>query len=149
MISALGGDTFVDSLIRRWTGASPTSQSQVLIGIEVYKSYFKKASVIAASCADYRAAALVDAPEQEQDQKEGRKIKCPTLVVYSEAYLGARYDVGAVWNDWVGGSKGGKGAGLRTLAVGNGAGHFLCEEVPEEVTKGVVKWVREVLGVDC
>lgn len=146
MITALGGDVFVDTMIRKWAGASPTSQSQISIGIDVYKSYFKKSSVIAASCADYRAGALVDAPEQEKDQKEGRKVMCPTLVVYSEAYMGTRYNVREVWNDWVDGSKGAK---LRTLAVGNGAGHFFCEEVPEEVTKGVVGWIREVLGVDC
>lgn len=149
MISALGGDIFVDTMILKWTGRSATSQAQVSFGIEVYKNYFKKASVIAASCADYRAGALVDAPLQVKDQEEGRKIRHPTLVIYSEAYLGARYDVLAVWNDWVEGSKEEKGVGLRAMAVGNGVGHFLCEEAPEEVTKGVVEWVRDVLGVGC
>lgn len=148
MISALGGDVFVDTMILKWTGRSATSQAQVSLGIEVYKNYFKKASVIAASCADYRAGALVDSPLQVKDQEEGRKIRHPTLVIYSEAYLGARYDVLAVWNDWVEGSKE-KGARLRAMAVGNGVGHFLCEEAPEEVTKGVVEWVRDVLGVGC
>lgn len=149
MISALGGDIFVDTMILKWTGRSATSQSQVSLGIEIYKNYFKNASVIAASCADYRAGALVDAPLQVKDQEEGRKIYCPVLVVYSETYLGARYDVLAVWNDWVEGSKGENGTRLRAMAVGNGVGHFLCEEAPEEVTKGMVEWVRGVLGVDC
>lgn len=149
MISALGGDVFVDTMILKWTGRSTASQAQVSLGIEVYKNYFKKASVIAASCADYRAGALVDAPLQAKDQEEGRKIRYPTLVIYSEAYLGARYDVLAVWNDWVGGSKEEKGKRLRTMAIGNGVGHFMCEEAPEEVTKGMVEWVRDVLGVGC
>lgn len=149
MISALGGDVFVDTMIPKWAGGSAISQSQISLGIEVYKNYFKKASVIAASCADYRAAALVDAPLQVNDQEEGRKIRHPTLIIYSEAYLGARYDVLAVWNDWVEGSKGGEGTRLRTMAVGNGVGHFMCEEAPEEVTKGVVEWVRGVLRVNC
>lgn len=149
MISALGGDVFVDTMILKWTGGSATSQSQVSLGIEVCKGYFKRASVIAASCADYRAAALVDAPLQVNDQEEGRKIRHPTLIIYSEAYLGARYDVLTVWNDWVEGSKGGEGTRLRTMAVGNGVGHFMCEEAPEEVTKGMIEWVRGVLGVNC
>lgn len=141
MIEALGGDIFVDSLIRKWTGTS--GESQVSLSIPIYAAYFKRPSIIAASCADYRAGALVDAPEQVADQKKGRKISCPTYVLYSEGYLGSRYEVGKVWNDWV---DGGKGL-LRVEGVGNGVGHFLCEEAPEEVTNGVLRWIRKSLGV--
>lgn len=116
-------------------------------GMDVYRTYFKKDSVIAASCADYRAGALIDAPQQEEDQNEGRKIQCPTLVLYSEIYLGSRYDVGKVWNDWVEGGKGVEGR-LETRAVGNGVGHFLCEEAPEEIVDGAMGWIRGVLGVN-
>lgn len=89
----------------------------------------------------------MDSPLQVEDQKKGRKIRCPTLVIYSEAYLGARYDILAVWNDWAEGSKGEKG--LRTMVIENGVGHFMCEEVPEEAPEGVVVWVKNVLGVGC
>lgn len=141
MIGALGGDVFVDNMIRKWTGVS--GEPQVSLGIPIYAAYFKRPSVIAASCADYRAGALVDAPEQVADQKGGRKINCPTYVLYSEGYLGSRYEVEKVWNDWVHGSKG----LLSTKGVGNGVGHFLCEEAPEEVTNGLLGWIRKYLGV--
>lgn len=107
--------------------------------LAVYSAHFEKTSVVAASCADYRAAAMVDAAEEEADKVEGRKIGVPTLVLFSKAYLGARYDVEGVWREWVEEGK--------LVARGlEGVGHFLFEEDPE-LAYGIVRgWVEDVLA---
>ncbi|RPA95590.1 hypothetical protein L873DRAFT_1829789 [Choiromyces venosus 120613-1] len=102
MISALGGDKFIESLITAWS---------------------------LTSCADYRAGALIGAPQDEEDQRNGRKIEVPVLVLYSEKYLGCR-----------------KGS-LMVGGIGNDAGHFFLEEEPEIVAGHVNKWLKESVGL--
>jgi len=43
----------------------------------------------------------VDFTEQVKDQKEGRKLKVPTLVIYAKDYIGSRFDFWDVWKEWV------------------------------------------------
>jgi hypothetical protein len=61
---------------------------------------------------------MEDSKLQEEDQKEGRKIESDVLVIYSNDYLGARYDVRQVWSEWTG-----KGR-LEVLGIEGGVGHF-------------------------
>lgn len=86
-------------------------------------------SVISATCDDYRAG-VEDAEEQERDQREANKIDCDVLAVYSSDYLGMRYDVKKVWNEWMG-----KG-NLQILGIA-GVGHFIAEERPEPVAEAI------------
>jgi pimeloyl-ACP methyl ester carboxylesterase len=136
------GDEFIETMIKTWGGKTTENQARLDAGMEVYKRYFREKSVVYASCADYRAGALIDARQDDEDQREGRKIKVPTLVLYSEKYLGSRYDVEAVWSEWVGSKE-----SLKVRGIGNEAGHFIVEEQPEEVTEYVVKWLKEDLGL--
>jgi len=146
MIAAFGGDNYIEGMIGKWsgiglqgTGEGHTSPED---GISVYKSHFQKQSVINASCADYRAAALVDSKQQTEDQAAGRKIKIPLLVLFSETYLGSRYDVSAVWKEWVA-----EDCSLTTIPIKNKVGHFMSEESPDKVSALLKEWINGVLGV--
>jgi len=141
-IAALGGPKYIDNMIGAWSGQLMGDHTTPEEGVSVYMKHFEKQSVIDASCADYRAAALVDHPEQVKDQEEGRKVEVPTLVVYSKKYLGSRYDVPAVWKEWVK-----EGTSLTTHGVEGGVGHFIPEEAPEELVATLQKWMDEVLAV--
>ena len=59
-----------------------------------------------------------------EDQKNGKKITVPTLVMFSKAKLGSGLDVAGIWKDWVEPE-----SILETIGIGNGHGHYLPEEV--------------------
>jgi pimeloyl-ACP methyl ester carboxylesterase len=98
----------------------------------IYFTLFKSASVIEATCDDYRAGAQEDVEEQERDQKTETKIDVDVLAAYSQEYLDSRYDCKKVWSEWVSG----KGT-LETLGI-EGVGHFVAEEAPEETADAIV-----------
>jgi hypothetical protein len=102
---------------------------------EVYADFFKNESLIRATCEDYRAGAEEDVQLQEEDQKLGRKIDVNVLAMYSKDYLGSRYDVRKVWEEWM---KDGSKNKLDVLLVGGGAGHFIAEEASEEAASAVL-----------
>ena len=67
--------------LNRWIGKSLAGQEKFKEhdAIEVYADAFKAESVSRATCDYYRAGAMEDAQLQEEDQKEGRKIKSDVL----------------------------------------------------------------------
>lgn len=79
------------------------------------------AATIHASCEDYRAGATIDLVHDREDA--GHLITCPVLVLWSATGLGSSYDVLELWQaeaDDV------RGHGVE-------CGHFLAEEVPEQI----------------
>lgn len=93
--------------------------------------------MIEATCKDYEAGATVDVKAQAEDQKEGRKIGCALLLIYSEGYIGKRYDVPGEWKDWVV-----EGVEVKSHALGDGVGHFAPEEAPEETAAAIGEWLK-------
>ncbi len=79
---------------------------------------------IRASCADYRAAATLDREMDEADFAAGRRIACPTLVLYgAKSHTGTVFDdVAAIWRDYADDVTGGPLA----------CGHYVPEHAPEE-----------------
>ncbi|KAE8447799.1 hypothetical protein EG329_010193 [Mollisiaceae sp. DMI_Dod_QoI] len=136
MIKAYGGDNWVKMCIDRWAGKNEVSLAKLESdnATNVYAQFFKKTSVIRASCDDYRAGADEDVKLQETDQKAGRKINIDVLVLYSGDYLGERYDVQEVWGEWM--DKG----NLDTKDIGDGCGHFIAEEKPLETVAAILKF---------
>ncbi|KAF2100125.1 alpha/beta-hydrolase [Rhizodiscina lignyota] len=140
MILATGGGWWCQAMIERWAGKNE-HRLKGLKGddaMERYCGYFERESVVRASCEDYRAGAFEDVELQKEDQQQGRKIAVPTLVVYSSAYLGARYDMEKVWKGWVQ-----EGANLKVEGIGDGAGHFLPEEAPVELSNIMISWISQ------
>jgi haloacetate dehalogenase len=118
-----------------WLGGSKlTDPLPDWIGAEVFAEYlrtFRQAETIHAICEDYRAAASIDLAHDEADL--AKKIQCPLLVLWSEKGPFHRmYDVLQAWRD-------------RALAVEGKAmptGHFLPEQMPEELTRELSGFLR-------
>lgn len=144
MIEKYGGPEWVGNCLTGWGGTSEKGRANFLgpTGVEVFKQHFIKPSVIAASCADYRAAAHIDAQLEAKDHEEGKRIKFQTLVVYSKKYLGSRYDVTAVWREYMSYKE-----RLTTCGIEE-VGHFCFEEDPMPCYVAITDWMREVLRLD-
>ncbi|KAF1915978.1 Alpha/Beta hydrolase protein [Ampelomyces quisqualis] len=139
MITAYGGATWCEEMIRAWAGKN-TDGLKLLESehsMAVYGGFFDKEEVIRASCEDYKHGATTDLVAQEEDQKEGRKISQPLLLVYAQDYIGSRYDFSTVWRDWVD-----EGVEITHHGLGDGVGHFGAEEAPQECAKVINEWVQ-------
>lgn len=98
-----------------------------------YIRCFSDPATIAASCADYRAAATIDLEHDAATVEAGQRLECPTLVLWGEqGFVGRHYDVLEVWRAYA--------SDLRGFALP--AGHFLAEEVPGQTLNAL----REFLG---
>ena len=89
---------------------------------------------IRASCADYRACATLDLAMAEADFAAGRRIECPTLVLWGGgSHTKAVFDDPlSVWRDYVRGPL--TGSGVRS-------GHYLAEHAPEEVLRHLLDFL--------
>lgn len=102
--------------------------------VEEYVRCFSDPEVIRASCEDYRAGASIDLEHDEVDAAAGRRVECPTLVLWgAEGRVGRAYDVLDVWKRYA--------MDVRGQALGGG--HFLPEEEPD----ATVTALRAFLGV--
>ena len=77
---------FLQHLLDRWAGRP---QALDLSAVAEYSRHFRKPSVMAASCEDYRAGATIDLELDGRDWSDGRRIRCPTLLVWAKRYLNA------------------------------------------------------------
>jgi len=143
MIRKFGIGEYVESNIRRWRGTSKEGIERLDAddALKVYRDAMERDGNLEASCRDYEAGAGVDVRRQKEDQEAGLKIEIPTLLLYSEDYLGARYDIGKVWDAWVG-----RGVDVTVAPVGGGCGHFVPEEAPEQAAKHLLNWLESIAG---
>jgi haloacetate dehalogenase len=101
-----------------------------------YRAALDDAGAVEGMCEDYRAGASVDRADDEADRTTGRRIDCPTLVLWA-AYgsLPKLYpDVLEVWRGWAGDVRGGP----------IDAGHFLAEDQPEAVAAELLAFLADV-----
>ena len=81
--------------------------------------------MIAGMCEDYRAAATIDLEHDRISRMEGRKVRCPMLVLWgAKGKIGGWYDPVALWREYC------------TEEVQGGpveSGHYIAEEAPDEV----------------
>jgi haloacetate dehalogenase len=88
-----------------------------------YARCVRNPTVIRAICEDYRAGATYDRRLDDEDRAAGRRISCPTQVLWAgRGALEAWYDTPAVWREWADDVTG--------HAVDSG--HFIVEQRPEE-----------------
>lgn len=115
--------------LHRWGGPEAHFDPQA---VAEYIRCFSDPETIRATCEDYRAAAGIDLEHDRHDA--GRKLTCPTLVLWGEqGFVGRHYDVPAVWRDYAENIEG------RSLPCG----HFLPEEKPEEVYQSLYTFFSE------
>ena len=107
------------------------------MGVEAYDD-FRRAihdpATVHAMCEDYRAGLGIDRAHDDADRAAGRRVKCPTLVLWSARDdLGDLYDdVLAIWSRWAEDLRGG------TVD----SGHHMAEDAPEELAEQL----RDFLG---
>ncbi|KAF2768975.1 alpha/beta-hydrolase [Teratosphaeria nubilosa] len=138
LIEAMGGYEWCKQGLERIQGPNPTAIEKFRShnAIDHYSHVFSKPETISGSCADYRSGAFEDVEAQEEDQKAGRKVKLPLMVIYSASNLGRVHDVEGVWKRWADGE-------LKTVGVPDGIGHYIPEENPEETARLVAEWVQK------
>ena len=99
---------------------------------EALKDYLAAAhdpAAIAGMCEDYRAAASIDLAHDRISRAEGRRIRCPLLVLWgAKGSIGGWYDPLALWRQYCDGPVAGGPVD---------SGHYLAEEAPAAVLAAV------------
>jgi haloacetate dehalogenase len=89
--------------------------------------------VVRAVCEEYRAGDAVDIEHDWKDRESSRRITCPLFVLWVDggfvAEFGNRVSIWKLWADDVRG---------RALS----SGHFMMEELPEEITRLIKLFLR-------
>jgi haloacetate dehalogenase len=89
---------------------------------------------IAASCADYRAAAGPDLAHDDAAAAAGRRVTQPLLALWgAHGAMGRMYDVLAAWHE----------VAERAQGASVDSGHFLAEEAPHETLAALVSFFGE------
>jgi haloacetate dehalogenase len=115
-------DYFVSYTLDAWCGTPGSIPED---SRKEYMERFRDPGVVHAACQDYRAALALDAPLDAVDIKGGKRICCPTLVVWGGKTLGYVQDVKAVWQRWT----------RNLAAVELNCGHFVMEEQPGQTAE--------------
>ena len=118
-------------MLNRWAGSRNALDPAA---VAEYVRHFRKPSVIAATCEDYRPGSSVDLEHDRADRGSGRRLSCPLLVPWGRRYLaGQAASPLDVWRGWAG--------DVREVALE--CGHFLAEEEPEECAAALQEFCGE------
>jgi haloacetate dehalogenase len=136
-------DVLVDHMLDTWSDADADADADGdVFPPEIRAEYverFRDPDTVHAICEEYRAAATIDVAHDRADQAAGRRIACPTLVLWSgTGAVGAWYDPLDIWRGWC-------AADLRGGPLPGG--HFLPEEAPAEVTAELLDFLTERRGL--
>jgi haloacetate dehalogenase len=117
-------NAIVDNALSAWGSETASFPAEVR---QVYVDALHDPATAHAICEEYRAAATLDRAEDDADQCDGRRIICPTLVLWGaggaldEWYEDAGGPLG-IWREWATDVRGSTIAG----------GHFFPETNPRE-----------------
>jgi haloacetate dehalogenase len=99
-----------------------------------YVRCFSDPAAIAASCADYRAAAGIDLEHDEADAAAGNRVEAPLLALWgAHSFVGRTYDVLDVW----------RGYAEDVSGAAVPSDHYLPEEAPQQVAEALGDFFRE------
>jgi haloacetate dehalogenase len=114
-------DAYLDAALAKMAGGIERVDP---LALEAYRQAFRNPNVRHAMCEDYRAAINEDLEHDASDFAAGRKLVCPTLVLWSEREQRAR-NISPVetWSRWAPDVTGQALPG----------GHLLPEDSPDEV----------------
>jgi haloacetate dehalogenase len=90
-----------------------------------YLAAVRNPEMIRGMCEDYRAAATIDLDHDRASRADGKKVRCPLLVLWgANGKIGQWYDPLAIWRDYADGPVAGGPVP---------SGHYLAEEASEAV----------------
>ena len=122
---------WLSAIFGRLSASSPTAFSDATVA--EYLRAFGTPEGIHASCEDYRAGATVDLVSDRADVSAGRKITCPTLILWgAHSVVGRIFRPLETWRDLVASPTG--------EAIDSG--HFIPEEQPEEALHALRAFLR-------
>lgn len=122
---------FLRTKLSAWNRSGPSAFDPEAVA--AYLHAFSDPACIAASCADYRAAASIDLDHDRTDAQSGRRLAMPLLALWgAEGFVGQTYDVLALWRQKATRVTGGSVPG----------GHFLPEEAPKETTAALIDFLQ-------
>jgi haloacetate dehalogenase len=112
-------EAYIRRFIDMWVGSKGAIAEEAM---QHYTQSFTKPSVVHTACEDYRAGITCDAEHDAKDRKLGRRIACPTHVLWGEHYAGEKaQDPIAIWRNWA--------TNVQTTSLP--CGHFPAEELPQ------------------
>lgn len=93
-------ETLINNSLETYLGFG-VQQSQAPAQAEAeFLRAFRNPATVHAMCEDYRAGATIDFEHDEVDQKAGRKVACPLLVLWgAKGNVGRLFDPLAVWRE--------------------------------------------------
>jgi haloacetate dehalogenase len=114
---------FLDTWTRDTSSIQPAARA-------AYLAAARDPDVIHAICQDYRASAFVDAEHDRDDREAERRLAMPVLAMWQDpGEVQLPFDPQEIWSSWA--------PELRTHVMP--CGHFLPEELPDEVTSAVMR----------
>jgi haloacetate dehalogenase len=123
-------DYFLHHLLDRWAGR-PDALDRA--AVSEYARHFRKPSVIEATCEDYRAGASVDLEHDRSDRHAGRRVRCPTLLLWGRSYLRPKSASPLdIWRPWA--------DDIRDVPLD--CGHFLAEEQPQACAMALTEFFQ-------
>jgi haloacetate dehalogenase len=125
----------VDSALDNWGSSGETFPPEIRA---IYSDMLRDPQHAHAICEEYRAAAAIDRDHDETDRKDGKRIACPLLVLWSnKGPLNTWYQkeggpIG-LWHAWADHVSGEAMAG----------GHFFPEELPQQTADRLKRFLVE------
>ncbi|KAJ7762339.1 Alpha/Beta hydrolase protein [Mycena maculata] len=102
---------------------------------EVYAKGLESPETVHGMCNDYRAGATLDLEEQRTDLAEGRRIRSPLVVLWGKyGVIEKSFDAVKEWK-----AVSDEGVDVQGFSVDSG--HFLPEQVPEDVVGAIVEFL--------
>ncbi|MEA2754720.1 MAG: haloacetate dehalogenase [Aliidongia sp.] len=120
----LDPDFYLDHLLTRWAGDRGALDRAA---VDEYTRCFRNPTVIAATCADYRAAMSIDLEQDAADRASGKRIRCPVRVIWGRGYFPTGSPLPA-WRRWA----------AEADEVPLDCGHFIAEEAPAACAEALV-----------
>lgn len=122
---------FLEHTLASWSAKKDLSAFDPR-ALEHYRRSFEDASRLRASCEDYRAGALVDRVQDEDDLRAGHRIDVPMLVLWGDSGIPASgISPLDVWRDYANDVRGEEIA----------SGHFVPEENPETCAEAILRFM--------
>jgi haloacetate dehalogenase len=127
---------YLEHTLKSWTGPRDLSPFAAE-ALAHYRALLKEPGRLHAVCEDYRAGASIDRELDEADLAAGRKITCPTFVVWGSEYLGrGRANPIEAWQAWC----------TKVSGAAVKAGHFLAEENPQATLAALIPFLKAHAG---
>jgi haloacetate dehalogenase len=123
---------FLDHTLASWTARKSLSVFDPR-ALEAYRKAFVDPARIHATCEDYRAGALLDRQQDEDDMRAGRKIMVPMLAIWGDAGIPASgISPLDVWREFA----------RDITGVSIPSGHFVPEENPDACATALLDFFR-------